>query len=361
MADDRLYEAMIKKAIRLARKGEGYTAPNPMVGAVVFNRGGIIATGYHKKVGELHAEAVALRKAGERARGASIAVNLEPCCHEGRTPPCTQAIIKAGIKEVIFSINDPYLRVCGRGGRLLKDNNIKVIKGVCREEAERLNEVYLHYTTTGRPFIILKMAQSLDGRIAAATGHSHWISGEKALNFAHKLRARYDAVAIGAGTARTDNPQLTVRRVKGPNPIRIIITSSANLPHKLKLFTENSDYNTVVATSRANISKGVYKSVITWPVRKMRGRLDLNDFINMIGESGVTSLMIEGGSQLATSLLKQRLVDKIYLITAPIIIGDGIDSVGDLGVKQITKAIRFSDSGLEKIGTDTLFWGYPEK
>ncbi|MCP4567669.1 MAG: bifunctional diaminohydroxyphosphoribosylaminopyrimidine deaminase/5-amino-6-(5-phosphoribosylamino)uracil reductase RibD [FCB group bacterium] len=361
MADDRLHEAMIRKAISLARKGEGYTAPNPMVGAVVFNKDGIIATGYHKKVGEPHAEAVALRKAGERARGASIAVNLEPCCHEGRTPPCTQAIIKTGIKKVIFSITDPFLRVCGRGGRLLQENDIEVIKGICREEAEKLNEVYLHNTATGRPFVVLKMAQSLDGRIASATGHSQWISCPEALKFAHRLRSRYDAVAVGSGTARVDNPQLNVHRVKGPNPIRIIVTTSATLPKNLQLFTENKDYNTVVATTKDIIKKGVYGNVITWQVRKKQGRLDPEDFIRMLGEAGVTSVLIEGGSQLATSLLKRKLVDKLYLITAPMIIGAGVEAIGDLGVKKIADSIRFTDYGSRKLGTDNLFWGYPEK
>jgi len=235
MADDRLYEAMIKKAMGLARKGEGYTTPNPIVGAVIFNRDGIIATGYHKKAGGPHAERVAIERAGDEARGASIAINLEPCCHYGRTGPCTDAIIRAGLKEVVYSIEDPNPKVNCKGAQTLINNNIKVISGIYADEATRLNEVYLKYITTGRPFVVLKMAQSLDGRLAATGGDSQWISGEKARDFAHKLRARYDAVAVGTGTVRSDDPQLTVRRVRGKNPYRIIVTTSESLSGEIKL------------------------------------------------------------------------------------------------------------------------------
>ena len=360
MADDRLYEAMIKKAIRLARRGEGFTTPNPIVGAVVFNRDGIISTGYHKRAGGLHAEREALLKAGDRARGASIAVNLEPCCHYGRTGPCTDAIIQAGIKKVVYSIEDPNPKVNCQGVATLMQNNIETIGGIHREEATRLNEVYLKYITTGRPFVVLKMAQSLDGRLAAISGHSQWISCPEALKFAHKLRARYDAVAVGSGTVRSDDPQLTVRLVKGKNPLRLVLTASAGLSGNLKIFSANNDNKTIVATNRDIIESGVYKSVITWPVRKDKEHLNLAHFLERVGKHEVTSILVEGGSRLATSFLKKKLVDKMYLVIAPMVIGRGIESVDDLGIKKVSDAIRFREFGFRKLGVDSLFWGYPE-
>lgn len=361
MADDKLFEAMMKKALRLARKGEGYTSPNPMVGAVIFNRDGVIAAGYHKRAGEPHAEIVALRKAGDRARGASLAVNLEPCCHFGRTPPCTKAIIKAGINEVICSIKDPHKGINGRGCRQLSDNGIRIIPGVCEKEAARLNEVYLRYIVTGRPFVVLKMAQSLNARITIGTGVSQRISCPEALSFVHKLRARYDAIAVGAGTAKADNPKLTVRHVKGYNPLRIIITSSDDLPGKLNLFVKNHDNKTIVATSRDVISRKVYSTVITWPVRKRKSGLDLHNLLDQAGKRGVTSILFEGGQRMATSLIRKNLVDKLYLIIAPTIIGRGIETIADLGITRAAKAVRFDDCGFEKLGTDILFWGYPKR
>jgi len=360
MADERLHEAMIKKAIKLARRGEGYTSPNPIVGAVVYNHDGIIATGYHKKAGGPHAEKIAIDRAGDRARGASMAVNLEPCCHYGKTPPCTRAIIEAGIKRLVFAMEDPFTKVCGHGAKILAENGIEVIGGVYRDEAVRLNEVYIKYITTGRPFVILKTAQSLDGRLAAVTGDSQWISCPEALKFAHRLRARYDAVAVGAGTVRADNPQLTVRGVGGKNPFRIIISTAGDLPSNLHLFTDNQDNKTILATTPEVADSGTYDSITTWSIRKNNGQVDLDDLMNRAGKSGMGSILFEGGGRLATSLLKQRLVDKVYTVIAPLIIGKGVDAVGDLGVKEIAGAIGFRESGFKKIGVDTLFWGYPE-
>lgn len=359
MADERLYERMIKKAFRLAKKGEGYTSPNPLVGAVIFKGEKIIATGYHRKAGEPHAEANALQKAGSNARGASLAVNLEPCCHVGRTPPCTEAIIRAGIKKVIYSIKDPFSSVGGRGIRILTENGIKAVGGVFEKEARELNEVYLKYIITGRPFVVLKTAQTLDGRIATGSGDSKWISCEESLAFAHKLRARYDAVAIGSGTARADNPSLNVRYATGDDPMRIVITSSDNLSPQLNLFSDSHFKNSVVATTREVISKGVYRKVMTWPVRKGKNGLDLENFLERAAKHEIASILFEGGGRLGTSLIKQRLVDKYYLVIAPIIVGKGIDTIGDLGIGNISQAIKFDKTGFRKIGTDILFWGYP--
>lgn len=361
MADERLHEAMIKKAMRLARKGEGGTSPNPIVGAVIYNRDGIIATGYHKKAGGPHAERVALARAGDRARGASLAVNLEPCCHHGRTGPCTDAIIEAGIKEVVYSLDDPFPKVRGRGARILREHGINVIAGVERDAAARLNEVYLHYTATGRPFVVLKTAQTLDGRIATRTGDSQWISSEKALIFGHKLRARYDAVAVGGGTVRADNPELTVRRVKGRNPLRIVLTATGNIPRNAKIVNSEKSAHTIVVSTRTGLAASDWPGVETWSVRKNGAGLDLDGFLDMAGKSGITSILFEGGERLATSLLKRGLVDKLHLLIAPMIIGDGIAAVGDLGIRRLVRAIRFAETGTKKLGTDIMFQGYPER
>ena len=361
MADERLYDAMIKKALRLAKKGEGSTSPNPMVGAVVFNRDGVIATGYHRKAGGPHAEVIALRRAGEKARGASLAINLEPCCHVGRTGPCTDAILRAGIKKVIFSIEDPFACVCGRGARFLIDNGIEAITGVGREEALRLNEVYLKFVTTGRPFVVLKTAQTLDGRIATRTGDSKWISCPESLTLAHRLRARYDAVAVGSGTVKADNPQLTVRHVKGRNPYRIIITSSGKIPSKASLLINNQDNKTIVATTRSVADSAVFASATKWQIRRGKGGINLHHLMEEAAKHEITSILVEGGGRLATALLRERLVDKFYLVIAPMIMGSGIDTIADLGTKRLAEAIKFDHSGNEQLGTDILFWGYPRR
>lgn len=360
MADDRLDEAMIQKAIRLARKGEGYTSPNPMVGAVVYKDGGIIATGFHTRAGDPHAERVALARAGDRARGATLAVNLEPCCHHGRTGPCTDAIIAAGIKRVVFSMIDPFPQVNGNGARVLSDHGVELVNGVACDEAMRLNEVYLKFVATGRPFVVLKLAQSLDGRIATRTGQSRWLTSDKARKVAHVLRARYDAVVVGAGTIRTDNPQLTVRHVKGKNPRRIVVTTSPDLSTRSNVFSGNGDGNTVVATTREVIRRGAYSAVTTWAIRSRAGRLDLGSLLERAASEGMTSIMVEGGSQLATSFLKAKVVDKLYLFTAPMILGAGKEAIGDLSIRQPAEAVKFKEYGFEKIGRDMLFWGYPE-
>jgi diaminohydroxyphosphoribosylaminopyrimidine deaminase/5-amino-6-(5-phosphoribosylamino)uracil reductase len=360
MADERLHMAMIKKAMKLARKGEGDTSPNPMVGAVIYNRDGVIATGYHKRAGQPHAERIALARAGDRARGASLAVNLEPCCHYGRTGPCTDAIIDAGIKRVVYSIEDPFPQVRGKGARILREHGIEIIAGVERDAAARLNEVYLHYTTTGRPFVVLKTAQTLDGRIATRTGDSRWISSEQALIFGHKLRARYDAVAVGGGTVRADDPQLTVRRVRGRNPVRIVLTASGNIPRNAKILNSDERVRTVVASTRRGLAAREWPGIETWAVRKNRDGLDLGGFLDLAGEEGITSILFEGGERLATSLLKHRLVDKLYVLIAPMIIGDGIDAVGDLGIRRLAGAVRFAETGHKMLGTDIMFRGYPE-
>lgn len=354
----------MQRALELAARGRGLTSPNPMVGAVIARNGRIIAEGYHRRAGGDHAEIVALRNAGSKAKGAMLYVTLEPCCHTGRTGPCTRAIVEAGITRVVFTHKDPDPRVNGKGARCLRRAGIKVSSGLLAGEASHLNEVYMHNHGLGRPFVILKTAQSIDGRIATVTGHSQWISGPDALKFSHQLRAEVDAVIVGMGTVRSDNPSLTVRHVKGRNPYRIVVTRTPRLPHGTQLLKNNGDFKTIIATARSGQaaltkSRAAGKPIV-WEVSTgMNGLLDLRDLLAKAWQFGIRSVLVEGGGQLATSFLKAELVDKYVAIMAPLIIGDGISAVGDLHVRKLTGALQFWRHEFFACGRDCIFVGYP--
>jgi len=354
-------EKYMKLALELARRGHGQTSPNPMVGAVMVKNDRVVGQGYHEKAGGPHAEIVALNKARGAARGATLYVNLEPCCHYGRTHPCTDAIIKAGIKEVVYSINDPNPTVNGKGAALLRRAAIKVTSGQLKDESEKLNEVYVKFIRTGKPFVILKTAESLDGRIATASGDSKWISGPEARKFAHQLRADSDAVVVGAGTVLADNPHLTVRLVRGKNPYRIILTRHPNFPTTINLFRHNRDARTILATSRAGASKFKVKNVTVWTIEENKHGLLLSDFLEKAAQFGLISILVEGGGRLATSLIHEGLVDKQYLLIAPMIIGRGTEAVGELSIRKLADAVRYKEWLFEPCGQDVLFTGYPRK
>jgi len=353
-------EKYIAISLKLAKKAIGKTSPNPMVGALVVKNNQIVGHGYHKKAGTLHAERIALNKARNLSKGSTLYVSLEPCCHYGRTDPCTRAIIDAGIKRVVYSIKDPNPKVNGKGIMELKKAGIEVVGCVLANEARRLNEVYLKYITTNRPFVILKLAQSLDGRIATANGISQWITGPEARKYAHRLRSYYDAVAVGSGTVRTDNPQLTVRLVKGNNPYRIIISRSLNFPRSINLLANNEDCKTIIATSSKSARRLKIKNLIIWEIKENKNGLSMVDLIDKAGQFGISSLLVEGGSGVATSMVKNRLVDKFHIMMAPMIIGRGIEAVNDLGVRDLEKAMRLREYKIEQMGNDFLLTGYPE-
>ncbi len=354
------------RALELATKGRGMTYPNPLVGALLVKRGRVIAEGYHRKVGGDHAEIVALKSAKRSANGATLYVTLEPCCHTGRTGPCTDAIIKAGISTVVVAALDPDIRVNGRGVKQLRKAGIKVRFGVCMREALQLNEAYHHHQRTGLPFVILKLAQSLDGRIATKSGDSKWISGKQSREYVHRVRSEVGAVVVGGETARRDNPELTVRLVKGLNPHRIVVSRSLNLPSDLNLLTHNSDKKTIVASTEQAIARFIAKpdhpDLIYWSVKEdSKSGLDLGDLIAKAGQFGFRSLLVEGGSRLATSLLDKGLVDKLICVIAPKLIGDGLNTIGQLGVQEIKDAIRFDRAGFVACGEDLIFVGYPKR
>ncbi|MEW5796602.1 MAG: bifunctional diaminohydroxyphosphoribosylaminopyrimidine deaminase/5-amino-6-(5-phosphoribosylamino)uracil reductase RibD, partial [Candidatus Zixiibacteriota bacterium] len=243
----------MQRALDLAAKARGWTSPNPMVGAVIVKNGRIVAEGYHHRAGLDHAEVVALKKAGTRAKGATVYVTLEPCAHVGCTGPCANALIRAGVARVIYSSVDPNPLVSGKGHKKLRKAGIAVERGLLRREAEKLNEAYFAFHRNGRPFVTLKMAQTIDGRIATATGDSQWISSPASLKLAHRLRAENDAVMVGMGTVRADNPALTVRLVKGKNPYRLIVGGRDPVPKSRRIFASNEDLRTVLAAPAKTI------------------------------------------------------------------------------------------------------------
>ncbi len=358
----------MRRALNLAEKGRGWTSPNPMVGAVIVKGRKVVGEGYHRRVGEDHAERVAIKKAGVKAKGATLYVNLEPCCHTGRTGPCTEAIIEAGISKVVFSVRDPDPRVNGKGARILRKAGVTVESGLMRKQALQLNESYFAYYKNKRPFVILKTAQTLDGRIASVTGDSRWISGSQSLKLVHQLRTEVDAVVVGMGTVRKDNPALTVRLVKGKNPYRIILSQSLKFPRQCRLLDHNSDHKTIVATTPralqqfSRTSKGRRQGLIYWNVRTNRDDLlDLHDFVTKAGEFGLRSLLVEGGGGVATSFLKAGLVDKYVIVMAPLILGSGVSAVGEIHTRKLADAISFDRYWFQRSGTDNVFVGYPRK
>lgn len=352
------------RALQLAAKGRGNTSPNPMVGAVIVKGGKIVGEGYHKKAGTAHAEIVALRKAGERARGATLYVNLEPCCHHGKTGPCTKAIIAAGIRRLVFSLNDPDNRVSGQGAAVLRKAGVQVSAGLLKAEAEQLNEFYLFAQRRMRPYVILKLAQSLDGRIAAKSGDSKWISGTESRKFVHQMRSEVDAVLVGAETVRQDNPHLTLRLVKGRDPLRLIAVGRRPISTTSSLMAQNKDHKTIVIVEASRSNDAVAKKMErpgaeVWRVAGSDGRIRPKALLSKAHRKGIRSILIEGGSALATSFVRAKLVDKLILFTAPILIGEGRDSFGDLGLTKVSKAVQFERVARFELGRDQVFIGHP--
>jgi diaminohydroxyphosphoribosylaminopyrimidine deaminase/5-amino-6-(5-phosphoribosylamino)uracil reductase len=354
-------EEYMKLAINLAKRGMGKTSPNPLVGAVVVKNDRIIGRGYHKRFGEPHAETNALTACKDKAENATLYVNLEPCCHYGKkTPPCTDMIKKSGIKRVVCATLDPNPQVNGKGIKTLRDAGIEVDFGILEGEAKKLNEVYLKFIATGLPFVILKISQTLDGRIATKTGDSKWITQEDSRRFVHSLRSWVDAVLVGANTVRKDDPELTIHDARGENPIRIILDSSGKISNYSKVIKENRNGKTIVATTIEKIREKFNGKAEIWKIKKSKGgKIDLVQLLRKAGENQISSLLVEGGSQIFTSFLKEKLVDKIYYFLSPKILGKGLDSFGDLGIKKISQSVTLKDCEIKRFKNDLLVIGYP--
>ena len=349
-------EEFMALALKLARRGTGWVSPNPMVGAVVVDgEGRILARGYHRRYGDLHAEREALKKLGWKAPGATMYVTLEPCCHHGKTPPCTEAIIQAGIARVVVGTLDPNPLVGGKGVEALRLAGIQVEVGVLEEECRDLNRAFFKWITTGLPWVVLKWAQSLDGTMATASGHSHWISGPEALRYAHRLRAESDAVLVGRETAALDDPRLTVRLVKGRDPLRVVLDARLSLPLDLKVFSVPPP--TLVFAMEAPLDKRFAleeKGVEVVTLGEVGDRIPLRRVLEELGRRQVSRLLVEGGGRVITSFLKEGLADEVQVILAPLLLGQGRSPVGDLGLERVDQGLRLEKVSYRRMGKDIL-------
>jgi len=334
-----------------------------MVGAVLVRGGKIIATGFHRIAGEDHAEIVALKRVGSKAKGATLYINLEPCSHYGRTPPCSQALIRAGVKEVVAGMMDPNPLVGGRGFRELKRAGIKVRVGLLEEECRTLNEAFIKYVTRRLPFVTLKLAASLDGKIAAVTGDARWISSETSRRMVHKLRNQVDAIVAGVGTVLADDPQLTCRIPNGRNPWRVILDSRLRIPLAASLLRQTDPERSIIVTSDRSSRQRVRAieslGAQVWRLRLRRGKIPWTAILRKLAAKDVLSVMIEGGATTAAWALREKAVDKIMFFYGPIILGgDGRVMIDALGVKRVGQALRVQRTRVRKSGTDTLVSGY---
>lgn len=367
-------ERFMRLALRLARRAIGDTSPNPVVGAVVVKRGRIVGQGYHRHAGWAHAEVEALRQAGRRASGATMYVTLEPCHHTGRTPPCCEALIQAGIKRVVIAMTDPNPITNGRGIERLRRAGIQVVTGVLEADAKRLNAPFTKAITTKMPWVVAKVAQSLDGKIATRTGDSRWISSAASRRFAHELRRQVDAIVVGVNTIVRDDPLLTARDPHRParagRPIKVIVDSHLRTPVASRCLSRESPAPTVIATTQRSpakrapfVRRGI--EVLVFPSRLRRGRggqasggrVPLRRlFRALVRRYPITSILLEGGGEVLASALADRLVDRLVWVIAPLIIGgrDSTPSVGGEGIRRLTQAIRLCDVTVRHLGPDLV-------
>lgn len=354
--EDEIYMA---EALHLAKNGIGRTSPNPMVGAVIVKDGRIIASGWHRKAGTPHAEIHALNMAGELARDATIYVTLEPCAHFGKTGPCADALIKAGLRRVVVAMLDPNPLVSGKGIEKLRTAGLEITLGVLEDEAKKLNKVFCKWVSTGFPFVILKTAMTLDGKIATKDGESKWITGEAARERVHELRDRVDAIFVGIGTVLADNPSLTTRISGGigKNPIRVILDSAAKIPLDAKVLTDKAA-KTIVAVSERASRERVREILNTGAevVTAGEDRVDLKALLKILGEREITSVLIEGGGEVNFSFAREKLFDRIYAFVAPKILGGGLSksAFGGDGFDKLSSAAVLENTEIEKLGEDLL-------
>lgn len=366
-------EKYMRRALELARRGEGHTSPNPMVGCVVVKDGRIISEGYHEKYGEFHAERNALTRCTEDTAGADLYVTLEPCCHQGKTPPCTDIIIEKKIGRVFVGSLDSNPLVAGKGVHILRDHGIYVETGILEEECLRLNEIFYHYITTRTPFVVMKYAMTLDGKIACASGDSKWVTGEKAREQVHRMRGRYRGIMVGIGTVLADDPMLNCRMEGCVDPVRIICDSSLNIPLESKIVKTASEIDTIVACSQEIMEspqkqekiKKLKEAGIQLIGTKVNDRegshgVNLTELMKKLGEQNIDSILLEGGGTLNASALEEGIVNKVYAYIAGKLVG-GMDSrspVEGIGVDRMADAIAINEMEIERLGEDFCIVGY---
>jgi len=356
----------MQEALTLAKTAKGFTSPNPCVGAVVVKNNTIVGRGFHKAAGLAHAEVEALDDAGIKARGATLYVTLEPCNHFGKTPPCTQKIINAGIKRVVVGCSDPNPDVCGEGLKYLKSKGLEVLSGVLESQAQILIEDFIWYVQNKKPFVTLKCASTLDGHIATSTGDSKWITNEKSREFVHVIRHEVDAILVGSGTLHADNPSLTsrIQGVKTKDPVRIILDTHLSIKEDAKVLTQKSNAETFIITGpKISMEKKLLiesrgAQIIQIPLKEQK--LDLNKLMIKLGEMSILSLLIEGGSIVAGSVLKQGIVNKVLFFLAPRFLGssDGVPMFDGEGPKLIKDAFELKNMDVTRFDNDILVKGY---
>ena len=356
----------MEHALALAERARGHTSPNPLVGAVIVREGEIVGEGYHQKAGEAHAEIHALNQAKGLADGATMYVTLEPCCHWGRTPPCTEALIRAKLANVFVAMKDPNPQVAGNGIRQLEEAGIHVQVGICEAESRQLNEVFIKYITTQHPFVILKSAISLDGKIATASGESQWITSEESRRKGHEIRAHVDAILVGVGTVLQDNPSLTTRlpERKDEDPIRIVVDSQGRTPLGAKIFNPESNAETLIAVTENAPSEKIEAlqsaGADVLIIEAKNGRVYLSALMRELGHKEITSVLIEGGGEINAAALEAEIVDKLMFFIAPKLIGgkDAPGPIGGAGIAHLAEAFELRNVKTTQIGADLLIEGY---
>lgn len=361
-----MYEVYMKRVLELAKGGWGKTNPNPLVGAVIVKNGEIIAEGYHEALGCAHAEVAAFNNAKQDVKGGTLYVNLEPCSHYGRTPPCALAIIEAGIREVVVAMEDPNPKVAGRGIRILKDAGIEVAVGVLEKEARKLNEIFIKYITQKKPFVIMKTAMTLDGKIASACGDSKWISGESSRQHVHIVRDRVAAIMVGINTVLVDNPSLTTRlgSGRGKDPVRIVVDSRGIIPVDSRVINVESSAGVILATTslieREKEKKLMDNGVHILKMDGSGGHADLNKLMDELYKLEIDSVLLEGGGSLNSAALNSGIVDKVMIFIAPKIIGgkDAKTPVEGAGMQLMKDAVKLEDISISRFDEDILVEGY---
>lgn len=349
----------MERAIELAKRARGFTSPNPMVGAVIVKDGRVIGEGYHERCGELHAERNALASLTESAEGATIYVTLEPCCHYGKTPPCTEAIIEHKLAKVVIGSRDPNPLVSGKGAAILRKAGIEVVEDFMREECDAINPIFFHYITTKRPYVAMKYAMTMDGKIATRTGASKWITGEAARNHVQTLRHAYKGIMVGIGTVLADNPMLNCRMQGGIDPVRIVCDTHLRIPMDCQIVQTADTIETILATStneKGKIEQLIKKGVQILQIPEKDGCIDLNFLMQTLGEKGIDSILLEGGGRLNDSFLREKLIQKAYVYLAPKIFGgeDAKTPVEGIGVSLPEQSANFKLQQIQQIEEDIL-------
>ena len=357
------HEEYMKIAIELAKNGAGYVNPNPMVASLIVKYGRIIGKGWHRKYGELHAERNAFADCTEDCTGADMYVTLEPCCHHGKTPPCTDIIIEKNIKRVFIGSSDPNPKVAGNGVRILREHGIEVTEGILKEKCDSLNEIFFRYITTGRPFVTMKYAMTLDGKIACCTGLSKWITGEPARQHVQYERLRHSAIMVGVGTVIADNPMLNCRLKNGRNPVRIVCDTNLRTPLECNIVRTAHEIPTIIATcsdDTARTEEYEKNGCRLMRVKKSGNHIDLNDLMEKIGNEKIDSILLEGGGELNYSALKAGIVNKIQAYVSPKIFGGAgaKTAVSGAGVESPDYAYHIERTEIKRIGEDFLMEGW---